>query len=103
MNKLPSRDDFLKHLNEKFRVYFDGQTPTEVELTEVSENRPRNNYIAFALVFIAPKSIPPWQTVARVEHAALGEFELFLMPFAETEQGFAFEAHFNQPVSAVSG
>jgi len=99
MNTLPSRDDFFKHLNEKFLVYFDEQTPTEVELTEVSESRPRNKYVAFSLVFIAPKIIPPWQILARVEHDSLGAFELFLVPVEETESGYAFEALFNQLAS----
>ena len=97
MNKLPTRDEFYRHLNEKFRVFFDGQTPTEVLLTEVSELRPRNRFAAFDVVFFAPKSVPQEQYVARIEHDALGEFELMLVPFAENENGTAFEALFNQP------
>jgi hypothetical protein len=102
MNELPTRDDFLKHLNTKFRVFFDGQQPTEVELTEVSELRQKPQYEAFALVFRAPKTIPPMQMLYQVEHDALGTMDLFLVPFEETENNFAFEALFNRKITAAS-
>jgi hypothetical protein len=98
MNELPKREDFLNHLNTKFHVFFDGEQPTEVELTEVSEIRQQPRYEAFSLVFIAPKTIPPVQMLYRVEHDALGQMELFLVPFEENERGFAFEALFNQKI-----
>ena len=96
MNELPKREEFLLQLNTKFRVFFDGAQATEVELTEVSELRPRNNFVAFSLVFTAPKTIYPGQYVSRVEHDKLGAFELLLVPFEENEKGYAFEALFNQ-------
>ena len=102
MNELPTRDDFLKTLNTKFRVFFDGAEPTEVELTEVSELRPKPRYEAFSLVFQAPKTIHPLQMLYRVEHDELGTMELFLVPFEENENGFAFEALFNQKIIVAS-
>ena len=99
MNELPTRDDFFRHLNTKFRVFFDGEQATEVDLTEVSELRPRGQYAAFALVFIAPKTVPPAQNLYRIEHDALGTMELLLVPFDEYDAGFAFEALFNQKIS----
>jgi hypothetical protein len=101
MNELPTRDDFLKHLNTNFRIFFDGVQPTEVELTEVSELRQKQGFEAYSLVFHAPKTIAPLQMLYRVEHDALGEMGLFLVPFAETENGFAFEVLFNQKINAV--
>jgi hypothetical protein len=102
MNELPNREDFLKHLNTKFRVFFDGVQPTEVELTEVSELRQKPRYEAYSLVFLAPKTIPPMQMLYRVEHDALGTMDLFLVPFEETENSFAFEALFNQKITVAS-
>ena len=101
MNELPTRSDFLKHLNDKFRIFFDGEQATEVELTEVSELRPRDDFAAFSLVFVAPKTIPPEQNLYRVEHDALGTMALMLVPFDEFENGFAFEALFNQRINAA--
>ena len=102
MSELPTRKDFLESLNTKFRVFFDGEQPTEVELTDVSELRPKPRYEAYSLVFVAPKSIQPMQMLYRVEHDTLGMMELFLVPFEENEKGFAFEALFNQRIN-VSG
>lgn len=103
MNELPARDDFLQHLNTKFRLFFDGEQSAEVELTEVSEIKERSGYGAFSLVFIAPKTVPPVQRQYRLEHDALGKMELFIAPFEENEKGFAFEAVFNQKITDQDG
>ncbi len=98
MNELPTREDFLKHLNTNFRLFFDGEQTAEVELTEVSEMTERSGYAAYSLVFIAPKNVPPMQKSYQMEHDTLGKMELFLAPFEENEKGFAFEALFNQKI-----
>ena len=99
MNELPTREEFLDQLNTKFRVFFDGQTPTEVDLTEVSELRQKPDYEAFSLVFQAPKTIQPVQMTYRVEHDALGTLDLFMAPFEENKRGYAFEAVFNKMIN----
>ena len=100
MNELPTREEFLKHLNTKFSVFFDGLQATEVELTEVSALRSKPRYEAFSLVFHAPKTIPPLQMLYRIDHDALGSMELFLVPIEETADSFAFEALFNRETTA---
>jgi hypothetical protein len=95
MNELPAREEFLKNLNTKFRVFFDPENATEVELTEVSELRQKPRYEAFSLVFLAPKTIPPVQGLYRVEHDALEPLELLLVPFEESDRGYYFESLFN--------
>lgn len=99
MNDLPKRDDFLKQLNTKFRIFFDGQQPTEVELTEVSDRRQRSKFEAYSLTFAAPKDFSPQTLLYRVEHDALGAMELFMGPVEETEDRYLFEAVFNQLIS----
>ena len=69
---------------------------------EVSELRPKPRFEAFSLVFLAPKTIQPLQMLYRVEHDTLGTMELFLVPFEENEESFAFEALFNQKINAAS-
>lgn len=96
MNELPTRDEFHEQLNTKFRVFFDEQNATEVELTDVSELRRKPDYEAFSLVFQAPKTINPHQMMYRVEHDTLGTMDLFMAPFAENDNGYAFEALFNK-------
>lgn len=96
MTELPTRDDFHQQLNTKFNVFFDGENPTEIELTEVSEMRRKPQYEAFALAFQVPKTVPPHQGLFRVEHEALGTMDLFMVPFEENENGYGFEALFNK-------
>lgn len=102
MNELPKREDFLLQLNTKFRVFFDGQQPTEVELTEVSEMRQKSKFEAFSLIFEAPKDIFPQTLLYRVEHDSLGVMELFMGPVEETAKSYLLEAVFNQPISAAN-
>ena len=102
MNELPKREDFLKHLNTKFRVFFDGQQPTDVELTEVSEMRQKSKFEAFSLIFAAPKNIFPQTLLYRLEHDSLGAMELFMGPVEETEDSYLLEALFNQRISAAN-
>jgi hypothetical protein len=102
MNELPKREDFLEQLNTKFRVFFDGQHSTEVELTEVSELRQKSKFEAFSLIFAAPKDIFPQALLYRVEHDTLGAMELFMGPVEETEDSYLLEALFNQRISAAN-
>lgn len=99
MSELPTREDFLERLNTKFRVYFDAEQPTEVELTEVSELRqaPRNE--AFFVYFLAPNDIPPVQGLFKTEHESLDSTELFLVPVGQSEKGLSFEAVFNYKIT----
>jgi hypothetical protein len=95
MSEFPAREDFASNLNTKFRVYFNTEQPTEVELTEVTELREKPRYESFAIVFLAPENIPLEQMIYKVEHDKLGSMELFLVPFEKTEKGVGFEALFN--------
>jgi hypothetical protein len=102
MNELPKRQDFLKQLNTMFRVFLDGQQPTEVRLKEVSEMRQKSKYEAFSLIFAAPKDIFPQPLLYRVEHDTLGAMELFMGPVEETEDSYLLEALFNQRIIAAN-
>ena len=98
MSELPQRDDFAGHLNSNFRVFFDGQSATETELTQVTKVREMPRYTAFAILLRAPGDTPPEQMLYKVEHDALGTMELFLVPVQQDEKGLYFEAVFNHPV-----
>lgn len=102
MTELPTRDEFANHLNKKFRVYFDAEKPTEVELTEVSELRETTRQKSFSLLFTAPKETPPFQGLYKIEHDALGALEISLEPVGRDEKGLYFEAFFNQIVTAAN-
>lgn len=102
MSDLPKREDFLKALNTKFRIFFDDENPTEVELKEVSELRQKSKFEAFSIVFAAPKTVPLQAMTFHVEHDALDAMQIFMGPIEETEDSYLFEALFNQPITAVN-
>jgi len=100
MSEFPTRDEFFNQLNTKFRVYFDAEQPTEVELTEVSELREKPGYTAFSIIFLVPTEIGALQGLYRTEHDSLGTMELFYVPVAQSEKGFSFESVFNYKITA---
>lgn len=95
MSELPTRDDFVNRLNSKFRIFFNAEEATEVELIEVTKLRQNPRYESFELIFLAPNDTPPEQRLYKVEHDTLAAAELFLVPVAQDEKGLSFEAVFN--------
>lgn len=100
MSELPTRDDFAKQLNTKFRVEISAEQTAEMELTEVTELRKHSRHEYFALIFLAPEDTPPIQRLYKMHHDALGEQDIFLAPISRDERGVRFEAVFNLLVSA---
>jgi hypothetical protein len=77
----------------------------ELKLTRVSEykvkastrlsTRKARQSESFSLTFSASEQLPPFTSIHRISHPALGEFDLFLTR-SETEDGtFMYEAVFN--------
>jgi hypothetical protein len=96
VNENLTHENFSRHLNTKFRVYYKPEEYLELELVEVTEVRERRRQESFALLFRGPLNIQLLQYLFRVEHDEMGEFELFLVPVARNEQGFEYEAVFNR-------
>lgn len=103
MSEFPTRDEFFNQLNTKFRVYFDAEQPTEVELTEVSEIREKPGYEAFSIIFLVPAEIGMRQGLFKTEHDSLGTLELFYVPVGQSEKGLDFESVFNYKTTASDG
>jgi hypothetical protein len=95
-------DTFLPLLGDTFRMQMDAASTAEVELVEASPlgtpggappaSEPARG--AFELVFRAPRGPLPVQRIYRLEHAALGSFELFLVPIGPDEHGMRYQAVF---------
>jgi uncharacterized protein DUF6916 len=89
--------EFSKHINTKFRVT--GEHPMELELTEVkgylSQAHEQSGMERFSAFFNGPRQPFLRQRVYALEHDRMGAFELFLVPIAEDENGFRYEAVFN--------
>ncbi len=91
-----TRDVFAEQLNTKFNIYFTPEYAFEAELIEVSDLKKRPRQEVFSLLFLLPPEAPPAPQFFRVEHAALGAFELFLSPIERAENGIIYEAVFNR-------
>jgi hypothetical protein len=99
MSELPTRDDFAKHLNTKFRVQTSDGQATEMELTEVTELRQTKHQEAFSLIFLAPGDTAPEQRLYEMEHDALGTHLISLVPISLDKKGLHFEALFNRLIN----
>ena len=94
-----TEEAFKQHLNTKFRVRVETPRPLELELVEVKgyaplpeEHRRMERFSAF---FQGPPDMLLHQGTHALEHEGLGELLLFLVPVAQNESGFRYEAVFN--------
>jgi hypothetical protein len=91
-------DDFTPHSGSRYRVRLAGTAePIDLELVEVAAGGqpPPARRRPFSLVFRGPRQ--PWlpQSTYRLEHDAMGAFDLFLVPIAADAQGATYESVFN--------
>ena len=98
---------FAGRVGETFRILPDGQPPVGAALASVTplggsatgssvEGRTNGRQQAFSLVFRAPRGVLLPQRTYRMEHDALGAFDLFLVPIGPEGGGDAmrYEAVF---------
>lgn len=93
-----TRDDFLQHIGEMFRVKFAENRVFELKLEEVSEIKKDSHQESFSIVFLAPADTPTDPLIYEVSHEKLGSFELFLSPFSGDEQRIKFESVFSHMI-----
>lgn len=89
--------EFARHLNTKFKTKL-GDQPIELELIEVKNYLPQENEQGgmerFSIFFDGPDFYLP-QRVYALDHDAMGQFEIFLVPIAQNGATFRYEAVFN--------
>ncbi len=93
-------DDFLPHLNSRFQLKADEATH-ELELTNVTENSPSPRQEQFVLLFRAPLTAPPSQSIYELTHAQLGSGTMFLVPVSRNADAIFYEAVFNRPIEEM--
>jgi hypothetical protein len=76
-----SAADFAPLRGDRFRIAPDDAAPFDAELVELTEiPREPGGRAPFSLVFQGGPTPPLPQRIHRVEHAALGTLEIFLVP-----------------------
>lgn len=91
-----THDAFTQNLNTKFHVSADDSSELDLELAEVSELKLVKTQEQFAVIFRGPLDQFMVQGTRSFDHATLGQFELFIVPVKQDEQGYYYEAIFNR-------
>lgn len=91
-----THEEFTQHANTKFQVQIEENNFVELELIEVSELKLYPQQAEFSIVFRGPLNVLLHQGVHYFRHDQMGQFELFIVPFKQDEQGFYYEAIFNR-------
>lgn len=91
-----THEEFTKHLNTKFQVQNEENIPVELELIEISEMKLYPKQEEFSLEFRSPLNMFLSQGVHNFSHEQMGQFELFIVPFKQDDQGFYYQAIFNR-------
>jgi len=90
---------FAEQLNTTFRVRVDAPQPLELKLIEVKgwhrQAQEQREMERFSVFFKGPANILMPQHIYTLEHEQLGTFDIFLVPVAQGEDGFRYEAIFN--------
>jgi hypothetical protein len=99
MSQLQTEEEFRKHLNTQFRVQVNAPKPVDLTLVAV-ESRPSDateeqGMERFSVIFSgSPEFLLP-QSMYRLAHPEMGEFEIFLVAVAHEADGFRYEAVYN--------
>jgi len=91
-----THEEFSKNANTKFRVQVDENTQVELDLIKVSELKLYPQQEEFTLEFRGPVDMFLGQGVRDFTHDQMGQFELFIVPIKQDQQGFYYEAVFNR-------
>jgi hypothetical protein len=95
-------DDFAPAMGQAFAIDAGEAGTIELELTEASTREPQAPPVdasgrrsPFHLLFRGPPEPILAQQICRLENAAVGGFEIFLVPIGRDESGTTYEAVFN--------
>jgi hypothetical protein len=91
-----TNEAFAAALNTEFVMHLEASEAITLKL--VQHQVPLLNAVqeCFTLLFQAPPHAPNQQSLRTLQHATLGELEMFLVPVKKTEEGLFYEAVFNR-------
>lgn len=96
-----SRATFAAHLHTTFVLHLDASQRVAIELIDVRAGRSSPRQEQFSLLFRGPLDCPFGQGAWTLQHAALGEIEIFLSPVDRDAAGYYYEAVFNRLLPAA--
>jgi len=89
-------ETFAGHEGESFIIRLDdgGVLETRLASARAWGSGSANHRVPFTLTFVAPGTFMLPQRIYRVEHEAIGAFEIFLVPVGPGPDGMQYEAVF---------
>lgn len=97
--RLPTEEEFRRHLGTKFGVRVQAPRPVELELDEVKGYRAGANEPGgmerFSLFFYGPSDLLVPQGTYALDHPSMGELLLFIVPIGQDNRGFRYEVVLN--------
>ena len=99
MSQFQTEEEFRKHVNTPFRVQVNAPKPIDLTLVAV-ESRPseaaeEQGMERFSVFFSgSPEFLLP-QSLYRLVHPEMGEFDIFLVAVAQEPTGYRYEAVYN--------
>jgi hypothetical protein len=97
MSRRYKRDDFTEQLNTTFEINFTPDIVKDAELIQVSDLEGTGNYESFSITFLVSEDCPVYQQIYPIDHAKMGNIELFLVPSGKDEKGTTYVSVFNYP------
>lgn len=91
-----THEAFRQQAGTKFQVKVGEDNAVELDLVEISEIKLHPGQEQFEIVFRGPLNAFLGQGVRPFMHDDLGQFEMFIVPIRQDEQGFYYEAIFNR-------
>jgi hypothetical protein len=91
-----THEAFNQQAGTKFQVQVDDNNNVEVELVDVSELKVYPRQEEFTIQFLGPAGTFLGQGVRSFLHDQMGQFEIFIVPVRQDEQGFYYDAIFNR-------
>jgi len=95
MSRRYKRDDFTEQLNTTFEINFTPDIVKDAELVNVSTLEANGNYESFTITFLVSEDCPIYQQIYGIDHAEMGNLELFLVPSGKDEKGTTYVSVFN--------
>jgi hypothetical protein len=93
-----TEQEFSQHVGTQFQLSLD-QQPIELKLSAVkgypAGPNEQDGMERFSAFFDGPAQPQLPQSLYRLTHEQMGEFDIFLVPIAKVAEGFRYEAVFN--------
>jgi len=93
--------EISNELNTNFRV-LESTEQVQLKLIEANELRIDDRQEVFSIVFLGPKDLLLPQESYELEHEKFGRGLLFLVPIAQNEDGYRYEAVFNRLIDQTT-